>query len=199
MRIGIVGGGVLGLTLALRLARAGHRVLVYEAGVQPGGLATWFDYGPFVWDKYYHVITLRDRHLISLIEELGLDSDLVWRPTRMGFLWQNRLLSMSNHREFLTFAPLSLWQKFRLGLGVVYTAGIRNSARYEHVAAADWLPQIFGRHVSNVMWTPLLESKFGVLASSIAFPGPGGACTAVTERSSPASSSGSASTEARCA
>ena len=167
MRIGIVGGGVLGLTLALRLARAGHRVLVYEAGVQPGGLATWFDYGPFVWDKYYHVITLRDRHLISLIEELGLNSDLVWRPTRMGFLWQNRLLSMSNHREFLTFPPLSLWQKFRLGLGVVYTAGIRNSARYEHVAATDWLPRIFGRHVSNVMWTPLLESKFGVLANKV--------------------------------
>ena len=167
MRIGIVGGGVLGLTLALRLARAGHRVLVYEAGVQPGGLATWFDYGPFVWDKYYHVITPRDRHLIALIEELGLDGDLVWRPTRMGFLWQNRLLSMSNHREFLTFAPLSLWQKFRLGLGVLYTAGIRNSARYEHVAAADWLPRIFGRHVSNVMWTPLLESKFGVLANKV--------------------------------
>ena len=166
-RIGIVGGGVLGLTLALRLSAAGHRVAVYEAGDQPGGLATWFDYGEFVWDKYYHVVNPRDSDLVALIEELGLGSDLVWRQTRMGFLWQNRLVSMSSHVEFLTFPALSLWEKFRLGLGVLYTARKKDVSRLEQLAAGEWMRRVFGQRVTEVMWVPLLESKFGTLANQV--------------------------------
>jgi protoporphyrinogen oxidase len=166
-RIGVVGGGVLGLTLALRLSAAGHRVTVFESATQPGGLATWFDYGPFTWDKYYHVVTARDHDLVRLIEEIGLGGELVWRQTRVGFLWRNRHLSMSSHLEFLTFPALSLWQKFRLGLGVLYTAAIRNTAALEVVPAADWLARVFGRRATEVMWLPLLESKFGVLAPRV--------------------------------
>lgn len=166
-RVGIVGGGVLGLALAYRLSAAGQRVTVFETGAQPGGLATWFDYGPFVWDKFYHVITTRDRELVALIEELGLGQEIVWRPTRVGFLWRNRLLSMSNHWEFLTFPALSPVAKLRLGLGILYTIRIPDASRYEGITAAQWLPRIFGRGVTQAMWTPLLESKFGVLADRV--------------------------------
>lgn len=37
--VAIVGGGMLGLTLALRLRQQGHDVTVYEAAPEPGGLA----------------------------------------------------------------------------------------------------------------------------------------------------------------
>ena len=37
--IGIVGGGILGLGLADKLAAAGHKVTVYESSGQLGGLA----------------------------------------------------------------------------------------------------------------------------------------------------------------
>jgi len=47
MRIGIIGGGLMGLALAERLGSAGHRVTVYERAEQPGGLATWQDFGAF--------------------------------------------------------------------------------------------------------------------------------------------------------
>lgn len=167
-RVGIVGGGVLGLTLAYRLSAAGRQVTVFEAGAQPGGLATWHDYGPFVWDRFYHVITPRDTELLALIDELGLTDHVVWKPTRVGFLWRNRLLSMSNHWEFLTFPALSPLAKLRLALGILYTIRIRDASRYEGVAAAAWLPRVFGRHVTRTMWTPLLESKFGVLADRVA-------------------------------
>jgi protoporphyrinogen oxidase len=166
-RVGIVGGGVLGLALAYRLSAAGCRVTVLETAVQPGGLATWRDYGAFVWDRFYHVITTRDRDLLALIDELGLAQEVVWRPTRVGFLWQNRLLSMSNHREFLTFPALSPLAKVRLALGILRTISIRDASRYENVTATEWLPRIFGDAVARTMWTPLLESKFGVLADRV--------------------------------
>jgi protoporphyrinogen oxidase len=166
-RVGIVGGGVLGLALAYRLSAAGQRVTVFEAGAQPGGLATWADYGPFVWDRFYHVITTRDAELLALIDELGLGGEVEWRPTKVGFLWRNRHLSMSNNWEFVTFPALSPLAKLRLGLGLLYTIRVAEAARCEETTAAEWLPRVFGRGVTRAMWTPLLESKFGVLADRV--------------------------------
>ena len=42
---GIVGGGLLGLTLALRLAQRGHRVTILEAADHLGGLADAWQIG----------------------------------------------------------------------------------------------------------------------------------------------------------
>ena len=75
MNVGIVGGGLSGLALALRLGKMGHRVEVLEQAAQPGGLATWQDHGDFVFDRFYHVILPTDRELISFIDELGLQSN----------------------------------------------------------------------------------------------------------------------------
>src|SRR5439155_601202 len=56
MKVAVVGGGILGLTLAHRLTRAGHAVDLLEAGPVLGGLVAPQDYGPFVWDRFYHCI-----------------------------------------------------------------------------------------------------------------------------------------------
>ena len=42
---GIVGGGMLGMTLALRLAQQGKRVTLIEAALQVGGLASAWQLG----------------------------------------------------------------------------------------------------------------------------------------------------------
>jgi protoporphyrinogen oxidase len=136
---------------------------VLEAAPQVGGLATWFDYGEFVWDKYYHVICAADEHLIGLIRELGLESRLRFATTRTGFLWEGRHLSMSNNREFLTFPALSLLDKARLAAGILYCQRVSDPAPLERIKAADWLRRIFGGRVYRVIWEPLLESKYGVL------------------------------------
>ena len=87
----IAGGGMLGLTLASRLARAGHRVTVFEAAPAVGGLASSWEIGDAVWDKFYHVILASDIHTRQLLRELSMEDELQWRQTRTGFYVDGRL------------------------------------------------------------------------------------------------------------
>jgi len=67
---GIVGGGMLGMTLALRLAQRGHLVTLFEGAGQLGGLASAWQLGDVVWDRHYHVTLLSDTCLRALLSEL---------------------------------------------------------------------------------------------------------------------------------
>lgn len=163
MRVGILGGGTMGLVLALRLARAGLKPIVLEAAPQIGGLSTWHDYGDFTWDRFYHVIPRQDDALLGIIEEMDLGDKLHWRTTRTGFLWNSRLISMSNYREFLTFPALNPWQKTRLAAGLLVCRRWNDPASLEGMTAEEWLVQVFGRGVYETIWEPLLESKYGAL------------------------------------
>jgi len=51
-RIGIVGGGILGMTLALRLSRAGFDITLFEASSELGGLARPMKIGSYTWDRF---------------------------------------------------------------------------------------------------------------------------------------------------
>ena len=68
----VVGGGMLGLTLALRLADRGKRVTILEADDRLGGLAdAWtLDHadGSMTWDRHYHVTLLSDANLGGLLQ-----------------------------------------------------------------------------------------------------------------------------------
>lgn len=163
MKIGIIGAGTLGLTLARRLGREGHQVTVLESASQVGGLATWCDYGDFIWDKFYHVICRTDSSLLGLIDELGIGSKMRWTQTKTGFLWNGRQLSMSSYWEGITFPALSFLDKYRLFTGIRRCRQIEDPADLERTKAPVWLKNLFGDRVYRVIWEPLLESKYGVL------------------------------------
>ena len=82
---GVIGGGILGMTLALRLRQAGRRVTVLEAGDSLGGLAVAWSIGDVVWDRHYHVILLSDSCLRGLLAEIGLEGETRFRETKTGF------------------------------------------------------------------------------------------------------------------
>ncbi len=161
MHIGILGGGITGLTAAFYLLRAGHRVTVLEARPELGGLATSFNFGPFHWDKFYHCILTSDLPLLQLIEDLGLTPELRWTETKVGFYTGGQLRSMTTTLDFLRFPALSLWQKFRLGLGILYTARIQDGLALEQEPIQPWLERIFGQGNYQKMWEPLLKCKLG--------------------------------------
>lgn len=161
LRIGILGGGITGLASAFYLLRAGHQVTILEARPQLGGLATHFDFGSFHWDKFYHCILTSDAPLLELIDELGLTSELRWTETKVGFFTLGRLHSMTTSLDFLRFPALSLWEKFRLGVGILYAARIQDGLALEQEPIAPWLVRIFGEGVYKKMWEPLLKCKLG--------------------------------------
>jgi len=161
LNIGILGGGITGLTAAFYLLRAGHRVTVLEGRSQVGGLATYFDFGPFRWDKFYHCILTSDAPLLRLIDDLGLTPELRWTDTEVGFYTSRGLFSMTTSLDFLKFPVLTLWEKFRLGVGILLASRIRDGRKLEAIPIADWLIKIFGRGNYEKMWEPLLKCKLG--------------------------------------
>lgn len=161
LRIGILGGGITGLTCAFYLLREGYQVTVLEAGSRPGGLATYFDFGPFQWDKFYHCILTSDGPLLNLIDDLGLTSQLRWTETRVGFFTGGRLHSMTTTFDFLRFPALSLREKFRLGLGILYASRIKDGSALEQETLEPWLVRIFGPGTYRKIWEPLLKCKLG--------------------------------------
>lgn len=167
MKIAIIGGGIMGLTIAHSLSQKNIQVDLFEAAPQLGGLCTWFDYGPYIWDKYYHVILRSDKDLINFIKEVGLENTLVWKTTQTGFFWNKQFVSMSNYWEFLTFPVLNIFEKMRLAAGILYSHSIKDYSSLEGQTAPEWLKKVFGKGVYSSIWEPLLESKFGVLKDRV--------------------------------
>lgn len=159
--VGILGGGITGLTAAFYLLRAGCNVTVLEARPQLGGLATYFNFGPFYWDKFYHCILTSDRPLLQLIEDLGLMEEMRWTETKVGFFTNCALHSMTTSLDFLRFPAISLWEKFRLGLGILSVSRIEDGLALEQEPIGPWLTQKFGKGNYQKLWEPLLKCKLG--------------------------------------
>lgn len=161
IHVGILGGGITGLTAAFYLLRAGCRVTVLEARPQLGGLATYFDFGPFYWDKFYHCILTSDLPLLQLITDLGLADEMRWTETKVGFFTDGQLHSMTTSMDFLRFPAISLWEKFRLGMGILSIARINDGLALEQEPIGPWLTGKFGKGNYEKLWGPLLKCKLG--------------------------------------
>jgi protoporphyrinogen oxidase len=158
---GIIGGGMLGMTLALRLAQQGHAVTLYESAVKAGGLTSSWEMDGTVWDRYYHVILMSDLNTRKVLQEIGLEDELRWVETKTGFYSGGKLYSMSNIIEFFKFPPINLIDKFRLGLTIFVASKITNWKRLENIPVADWLTKWSGKRVFEKIWLPLLKAKLG--------------------------------------
>ncbi|MGB8700275.1 MAG: NAD(P)/FAD-dependent oxidoreductase [Thermosynechococcaceae cyanobacterium] len=160
-RWAIVGGGMLGLTLAHRLVQQGHLVTLFEGAAELGGLASAWTLGDIVWDRHYHVTLLSDMALRSLLRELNLEQDMQWVETKTGVYAGGTLYSVSNAIEFLKFPPLRLMDKLRLGFTILYAARIRNWQRLETLPVETWLRRWSGDRTFDTFWLPLLRAKLG--------------------------------------
>ena len=108
-RVGVVGGGILGTVLSLRLAQAGHRVTLLERGPSLGGLAGSMDFGGHTVDRFYHVITPADSRMIALGRGGRPRRPAALRARGRGLLpGRRRLHDLNGLADFLRFSPLSL-------------------------------------------------------------------------------------------
>jgi len=156
---GIVGGGIMGMTLAHRLAQQGHKVTVFEAAPELGGLVSPWKMGDVEWDKFYHVILLSDFRTRNILKDIGLENKIEWVETKTGFYINGKLYSMSNTVEFLKFPTLNLIDKFRLGLTILVASRIKDWKRLEKIPVTKWLRKWSGKNTYEKIWLPLLRAK----------------------------------------
>jgi len=161
MKIAIVGGGIMGITLAYYLSKQGAQVEIFEASPILGGLA-----GPLTLpdgtdvDRFYHVILKSDEFLMGLCEELGLTDQLRFNTTRTGFYWRGKLYSMNNVIEFMRFPPLGWVDRFRLGVTVLAAQQVSDWQRLEGESVEKWLLRYGGKTTYENIWRPMLKAKF---------------------------------------
>lgn len=167
LKFGIIGAGMLGLTLAYRLRKSGHDVTILDAAPEIGGQTSTWQLGPLTWDRHYHVISQDDSHLLALCAELGLEDKVRWSPTRTGFFARGKLYSLSNIIEFIKFPVISFWDKGRLALTLLRAASLKDLKPYENETSIRWLTRWSGKNTCEKLWSPLLQSKFGAQFSDL--------------------------------
>ncbi|MFI6446607.1 hydroxysqualene dehydroxylase HpnE [Kitasatospora sp. NPDC050543] len=122
----VVGGGLAGITAALRLAETDHRVTLVEARPRLGGLAFSFQRGDLTVDNGQHVFLRCCTAYRGLLDRLGAD-DLVDLQPRLDV----PVLAVSGGRR-------TLGRLRRAGLPVpLHLAG--SLAGYPHLGPADRL------------------------------------------------------------
>ncbi len=157
----VIGAGMLGMTLAHRLAQQGKKVTLIEAAPTLGGMAGAWHIGDVQWDRYYHVTLLSDSRLRRLLDELDLDKELEWAETRTGVFAEGQLHSVSNTLEMLRFPVLRMTDIARLGATIIRASRITDWQAMEEIPVAQWLTRWSGRHTFERFWLPLLRSKLG--------------------------------------
>ncbi|HTD58772.1 MAG TPA: FAD-dependent oxidoreductase [Solirubrobacteraceae bacterium] len=158
--IAVVGAGILGTILALRLAQGGARVTLLERAPTPGGLAGAIDFSGHRVDRFYHVIVPSDQRMIALTDELGLRDQLSFTPVGVGFFVDGKMYPFNGIGDFLRFPPLSPLGRARLAWFVLYCQLRRNFKALERKPLKRWLTRHCGRRVVERIWRPLLDSRF---------------------------------------
>ena len=152
---------MVGLRLAELLRERGETVDLYEHRPAIGGMADAWQLGDITWDRHYHVILEQDTQTLALLERLKLRDQLVFHTTRTGFFTDGRLHSLSSSLDFLRFSPLSLWQKFRLGLTILHCSRIKDPEPLAQISVESFLRRLSGNAVFDKIWQPLLQAKLG--------------------------------------
>ena len=165
--VGIVGAGILGTVLALRLAQGGARVTLLERAPNLGGLAGSIDFSGHRIDRFYHVIVPSDLRMIALTEELGLTEELSFNPVGVGFFVDGEMYPFNGIGDFLRFPPLSPLGRARLAWFVLYCQLRRNYKALERKPLEAWLARHCGRRVLERIWRPLLDSRFNAHHSEL--------------------------------
>jgi protoporphyrinogen oxidase len=160
--IAVVGGGIAGIAGALELAKSGtSRVTIFERAGQLGGLNSPYRWQDVICDRFYHVLLGSDHFTIEFIRQLGLADRVDWTASKSGFYGREKLVPFSSTKDFLRFPFLSLRQKFRLGLGILFSSRIETLEKLDRFPVPQWMRRVFGQKVYENFWAPLVRGKLG--------------------------------------
>ena len=160
----VLGAGIGGMAAAYDLARAGRRVIIYEAADAVGGLASGFKDPHWDWtvEKFYHHWFATDRHILGLIDELGWRGQVLFPRPYTVMYYEGKFYPFDSIFSALMFPGLG-WglNKIRFGLVGLYLRLTSNWRTLEKVTVDQWMRKWAGDRVYELMWEPLMIGKFG--------------------------------------
>ena len=168
--VDVLGAGISGLTAAYRLHQlVGEKahIRVWEKDNGLGGLAGTFEADDFVIEKFYHHLFKRDTALRNLIAELGMEQDLCWEPAATGSYYFQQPYRLSSPIDLLRFKPLPFWSRIKMGLMVLRARRVKQWQALDDKTVRDYIVEMAGEKVYNVVWKPLLDGKFGKYADEV--------------------------------
>lgn len=157
----VIGGGITGLASALALSGRGFRVTLFEADADLGGLGTTFAWRDTHLEKFYHCLLPDDHALLPRVSELGLDHQMLWRETKMGFMYQKKIWPMNTPGDLLSFGPLNWLERIRMGLMGMRARFHGLAPELDDITAETYVRKMVGDRAFEVMWKPLLSAKIG--------------------------------------
>ena len=164
MKIGIIGAGFGGMAAAYDLRKAGHNVTVFESANFVGGLASGFKEPHWDWavEKFYHHWFASDKHMLALIEELGLSDGVIFPRPYTVLLHKGKWYPFDSILKALLFPGLGFGlNKLRFGLVGLYLRLTNNWKPLEKYTVDEWMRKWAGKEVYEQMWQPLVIGKFG--------------------------------------
>lgn len=161
MRVGIIGGGMLGMAAALRLRQAGHEVVLWERMPGLGGQAATFEIAGTRLEFFYHHLFHSDTAIIDVMKELGIGDTLQWLPSTVGMFYDGKIWPLDGATDLLKLGYISPVARFRTGLITAYLQFQKNYTKYERVTSAAWLRSAIGANGFDRVFGAQLRAKFG--------------------------------------
>jgi len=157
----------MGLAAAYHAAKAGHDVLVIEAGSEPGGMAAHFDFDGLSIERFYHFVAKADAPTFELLDEIGLGDAMRWRQTSMGLFSSGRLHDWGTPFALLRYPGVGLLTRLRYGLLAFVSTKRERWDALETQSAREWITRWSGREAYERLWKPLFDLKFYQYADNV--------------------------------
>lgn len=160
-KVAVIGAGYTGLQVAKKLSEK-YQVDLIESKESLGGMTETFDaYGTQLEYFYRHIFKC-DKLVTDLVKEVGLENNMDWGITKMGYYVKDSgMFLFGTPISLLKFKPLNLWNKFMFGMGYIQVKLIRNYKKLENITAHEWMIKHSSKKSYECIFEPLLISKFG--------------------------------------
>lgn len=162
MRIGIVGGGITGLTCAYYLVRKGLRPTVFES--ERDNVARGIAQGDALpLDPFPMGLSRSDTAICGLIADLGLTHQLQWHRTPCGVYAHGETSPLTRWSDVLQFGGLTRLQ--RLGAAARSYAAVRlhtYAKPLDAIPVREWFSRMYGAPIYESFFRPALAARFGV-------------------------------------
>jgi len=166
----IIGGGPVGISAAYylsRLCKQRARITILEASNKTGGLAGSHKLanGEYI-ESYYHHIFQTDHSFMQLCNLVGISNEIFFKSVSTGHYYKRYLYNLGGPADILKETLLLPSNRIRFLAASLYLK-LGFQRRFKNKNALEGSRILYGKEVTQKIWEPLLEGKFGEFKTQV--------------------------------